>query len=78
MDGCDSTRTKDIRAQDNPELCKRMARSLGTVPRLEHTLQQAPSLSSTVTARGVLSTRAVEAYRLHPNRLKSLVCRGQG
>jgi hypothetical protein len=74
----DNTRTKDILAQDNPELCERMARSLGTMPRLENTLQQAPSLLSTVTATGVLSTRAVEAYRLHPNQLKSLASRGQG
>jgi hypothetical protein len=74
----DNTRTKDILAQDNPELCERMARSLGTMPRLEHTLQQAPGWFSTVTATGVLSTRAVEAYRLDPNRLKSLASRGQG
>ena len=74
----DNTRTKDILAQDNPELCERMARSLGTLPRLEHTLQQAPGLFSTVTATGVLSTRAVEAYRLHPNQLKSLASRRQG
>jgi len=74
----DNTRTKDILAQDNPELCERMARSLGTMPRLENTLQQERSILSTVMATGMLSTRAVEAYRLHPNRLKSLASRGQG
>ena len=31
-----------------------------------------------VLPTGMLSTRAVEAYRLHPNRLKSLASRGQG
>ncbi len=31
-----------------------------------------------VTATGVLSTRAVESYRLHPNHLKMLASRGQG
>ncbi len=33
---------------------------------------------STVTATGVMSTRAVESLRLHPNRLKMLASRGQG
>src|SRR2546428_789293 len=47
-------------------------------PRLEHTIQQGPGVLSTVTATGVLSTRAVESYRLHPNRLKMLASRGQG
>ena len=74
----DNTRTKDILAQDNPELCERMAKSLGTMPRLENTLQQERSLLSAILPTGLLSTRAVEAYRLHPNRLKSLASRGQG
>jgi len=74
----DNTRTKDILALDSPELCERLAGSLGTRPRLEHTVQQGPGALSTVTATGVLSTRAVESYRLHPNRLKMLASRGQG
>jgi hypothetical protein len=51
-------------------------RATGTLPRLEHTLQQAPGFFSTVTATGVLSTRAVEAYRLHLNQLKFLASCG--
>jgi hypothetical protein len=74
----DNTRTKDVLSLDSPELCERLARSLGTRPRLEHTIQQGPDVLSTVTATGVLSTRAVESYRLHPNRLKMLASRGQG
>ncbi len=74
----DNTRTKDILALDSPDLCERLARSLGTRPRLEHTVQQGPGALSTVTATGVMSTRAVESYRLHPNRLKMLASRGQG
>lgn len=74
----DNTRTKDVLALDSPDLCERLARSLGTRPRLEHTVQQGPDVFSTVTATGVLSTRAVESYRLHPNRLKMLASRGQG
>ena len=41
-------------------------------------MQQGPGVLATVTATGVLSTRAVESYRLHPNRLKMLASRGQG
>jgi hypothetical protein len=74
----DSTRTKDLLAQDSPELCERMARSLGTTPRLENTVQQASGRLATIAATGVFSSRAVEAYRLHPNRLKSLASTGQG
>jgi hypothetical protein len=74
----DNARTRDVLALDSPELCERLARSLGTRPRLEHTVQQGPDVLSTVTATGVLSTRAVESYRLHPNRLKMLASRGQG
>ena len=47
-----------------PELCERLARSLGTRPRL-NTIQQ-PGAMSTVAATGVMSTRAVESLRLHP------------
>ena len=74
----DNTRTRDVLALDHPELCEQLARSLGTRPRLEHTVQQGPDVLSTMTATGVLSTRAVESYRLHPNRLKMLASRGQG
>jgi len=48
------------------------------MPRLENTLQQERSLLSAVLPTGLLSTRAVEAYRLNPNRLKSLASQGQG
>ena len=74
----ENCRTRDVLALDSPELCERLARSLGTRPRLEHTIQQAPAAMSTVAATGVMSTRAVESLRLHPNRLKMLSSRGQG
>ena len=74
----DNCRTRDVLALDSPELCERLARSLGTRPRLEHTIQQGPGAMSTVAATGVMSTRAVESLRLHPNRLKMLASRGQG
>ena len=71
-------RTRDVLALDSPELCEHLARSLGTRPRFEHTLQQGPGAMSTVEPTGVMSTRAVESLRLHPNRLKMLASRGQG
>ena len=74
----ENCRTRDVLALDSPELCERLARSLGTSPRLEHTIQQGPAAMSTVAATGVMSTRAVESLRLHPNRLKMLASRGQG
>jgi hypothetical protein len=74
----ENCRTRDVLALDSPELCERLARSLGTRPRLEHTIQQGPGAMSTVAATGVMSTRAVESLRLHPNRLKMLASRGQG
>jgi hypothetical protein len=74
----ENCRSRDVLALDSPELCERLARSLGTRPRLEHTIQQGPGTMSTVAATGVMSTRAVESLRLHPNRLKMLASRGQG
>ena len=74
----ENCRTRDVLALDSPDLCERLARSLGTRPRLEHTIQQGPGAMSTVAATGVMSTRAVESLRLHPNRLKMLASRGQG
>lgn len=74
----ENCRSRDVLALDSPELCEQLARSLGTKPRLEHTIQQGPGAMSTVAATGVMSTRAVESLRLHPNRLKMLASRGQG
>jgi hypothetical protein len=74
----ENCRSRDVLALDSPELCEQLARSLGTRPRLEHTLQQGPGAMSTVAPTGVMSTRAVESLRLHPNRLKMLAARGQG
>lgn len=35
-------------------------------------------MPDTIAAAGVFSSRAVEATRLHPSRLKSLASKGQG
>ena len=74
----DNTRTKDVLAQDNPELCEKLARSIGTHEVIETTMrrQRGPLLTSLST--GDASTKLVEAYKLHPNRIKTLATSGQG
>ncbi len=74
----DNTRTKDILAQDNPELCEKLARSIGTHQTVLKTvrMEQGPLFTSLIT--GDASSRLVEEYRLHPNRIKSLARCGQG
>jgi hypothetical protein len=74
----DNTRTKDILVQDDPEVCEQLAKSLGTRPEVEHTVQQGPDVMGTLAATGVMSTRAVDKYILHPNALRSLLPCGQG
>jgi type IV secretory pathway TraG/TraD family ATPase VirD4 len=74
----DNTRTKDILNQDNPELCERIAKSLGTreVKQLTVRRREGPMLTSLPT--GEVSARQVEAPRLHPNAIKNLARCGQG
>jgi hypothetical protein len=74
----DNTRTKDILSQDNPELCDRIAKSIGTHQVRELTVRrkEGPLLTSLPT--GDASSKLVEAYRLHPNAIKNLARCGQG
>jgi hypothetical protein len=74
----DNTRTKDILNQDNPELCERIARSIGTRQVRELTVRRKEGPLLTSLATGDASSRLVEAYRLHPNAIKALARCGQG
>jgi hypothetical protein len=74
----DNTRTKDILNQDNPELCERIARSIGTHQVRELTVRRKEGPLLTSLATGDASSRLVEAYRLHPNAIKALARCGQG
>ena len=74
----DNTRTKDILNQDNPELCERIARSIGTRQIRELTVRRKEGPLLTSLATGDASSRLVEAYRLHPNAIKALARCGQG
>ena len=74
----DNTRTKDVLSQDNPSLCEMLAKSIGTEQKLEHTVRREAGPLFTSVATQESSTRLVESYRLHPNRIKQLARSGQG
>jgi hypothetical protein len=74
----DNTRTKDILSQDNPELCERIAKSVGTEHVKELTVRRREGPLATSLVTGDASARQVEAYRLHPNSIKRLARCGQG
>jgi hypothetical protein len=74
----DNTRTKDILNQDNPQLCEKVAKSVGTKQDIELTVRRQQGALWTMLTTGDASSRLVEAYRLHPNAIKSLARCGQG
>jgi len=74
----DNTRTKDILNQDNPQLCEKVAKSVGTKQDVELTVRRQQGALMTMLTTGDASSRLVEAYRLHPNAIKSLARCGQG
>jgi hypothetical protein len=69
---------KDILNQDNPELCEKLAKSVGTKQDVELTVRRQQGALMTMLTTGDASSRLVEAYRLHPNAIKSLARCGQG
>jgi hypothetical protein len=74
----DNTRTKDVLSQDNPELCLRIAQSIGTELVQELTVRRREGPLATSLVTGEAMARTVEAYRLHPNCIKNLARCGQG
>jgi hypothetical protein len=74
----DNTRTKDILNQDNPDLCEKLAQSVGTDKVVEKTIrtQRGALFTSLVTGAGTMTLG--EGYRLHPNAIKGLASCGQG
>lgn len=74
----DNTRTKHILNQDNPELCEKVAKSIGTCQQVSKTVRQQQGALFTSLTTGDASTKLVEVYRLHPNRIKELARCGQG
>lgn len=74
----DNTRTKHVLSQDNPELCERIAKSIGTHHVKELTVRRREGPLATSLPTGEAQARQVEAYRLHPNCIKNLARCGQG
>ena len=74
----DNTRIKDVLSQDNPALCEMLAKSIGTQQEIVKTVRTEPGPLLTSLATREASTRLVESYRLHPNRIKNLARCGQG
>jgi hypothetical protein len=74
----DNTRSRDVLNQDNPELCERIAKGVGTQQVMERTVrrQNGPLFTSLMT--GDASSKQVETFRLHPNAIKGLARCGQG
>lgn len=74
----DNTRTKYILAQDNPQLCELVSKSIGTHQLVEKTVRQQQGALLTSLTTGDASTKLVETFRLHPNAIKALAACGQG
>jgi hypothetical protein len=74
----DNTRIKDVLNQDNPALCEMVAKSIGTLQEVVKTVRVEAGPLFTSLATREASTRVVEAYKLHPNRIKNLARCGQG
>jgi type IV secretory pathway TraG/TraD family ATPase VirD4 len=74
----DNTRIKDVLSQDNPALCEMLAKSIGTRQEIVRTVRAEPGPLFTSLATRESSTRSVESYRLHPNRIRNLARCGQG
>jgi hypothetical protein len=77
--GCwDNTRSKVILNQDNPELCEKVSKSIGTHQVIEKTVRQQQGALFTSLTTGDAGTKLVETFKLHPNAVKSLAACGQG
>lgn len=74
----DNTRTKDVLNQDNPELCEKISKSIGTHQIVEKTVRMQQGALFTSLTTGDASSKLVETFRLHPNAIKSLERAGQG
>lgn len=70
----DNTRNKVVLFQNDPEVCERISKALGTVKGVELTVRR--SVDGLLNSYSTLeaSSREVDAYRCHPNRIKSLRC----
>lgn len=73
----DNTRAKILLNQDNPQLCEMVAKSLGTKQEVKQTVRRSAGPLFTSLQSRDASTRQVESYRLHPNKIRALRRFGQ-
>ena len=74
----DNTRLKIILYQNDPELCEKVSKSMGTEMTNKRTARHSAGALLTVKPSLEFSDREVEEFRLHPNRIKSLHKHAQG
>ena len=70
----DNTRNKIVLYQNDPDVCERLAKALGTKKGVELTVRRSVDSFLNSTSMLEASSRLVDAYRLHPNRIKALRC----
>jgi hypothetical protein len=72
-----NTRNKIMLYQSDPDVCERLSKTLGTKKEVELTVRRSADQWLNSVSALEASTKEVDAYRLHPNRIKALKC-GQG
>jgi type IV secretory pathway TraG/TraD family ATPase VirD4 len=70
----DSTRNKIVLYQNDPDVCDRIAKALGTKKDVELTVRRSVDVWMNSVSTHEASSKEVDAYRCHPNRIKSLRC----
>jgi hypothetical protein len=70
----DNTRNKIVLYQNDPEVCDRIAKALGTKKDIELTVRRSVDVWMNSVSTHEASSKEVDAYRCHPNRIKALRC----
>ncbi len=70
----DSTRNKIVLYQNDPEVCDRIAKALGTEKDVELTVRRSVDIWMNSVSTHEASSKEIDSYRCHPNRIKSLRC----
>jgi hypothetical protein len=70
----DSTRNKIVLYQNDPEVCDRIAKALGTEKDVELTVRRSVDVWMNSVSTHEASSKEVDSYRCHPNRIKALRC----
>jgi hypothetical protein len=70
----DNTRNKIILYQNDAEVCERIAKALGTAKGVELTVRRSADVFLNANSTLEASSREVDSYRCHPQRIKTLKC----